>query len=96
MIEHQVWFKLRDGWTKEDAATLKDALLALRQKIEGIDYAAAGLDISGRSRGFEFGYIARFTTREAYEAYGPHPAHTEFVNQYKHLWQDVQALDYEI
>ena len=96
MIEHQVWFKLRDGWTQEDAATLKKALLNLRAAIDGIEWASAGLDFSGRSRGFEFGYIARFATREAYDAYGPHPAHLEFVAQNKHLWQDVMALDYEV
>ena len=95
MIVHLVWFKLREGWTPEDAAKLKEGLLALREQIEGIPYASAGLDISGRSRGFEFGYVARFATREAFEAYGPHPAHLQFVADYKHLWQDVQALDYE-
>ena len=96
MIEHQVWFKLRDGWTPEDAATLKRELLALQSKIDGISYAAAGLDISGRSRGFEFGYIARFATRAAYEAYGPHPEHDAFIAANKHIWQDVMALDYSI
>lgn len=95
MIIHQVWFKLRDGWTAEDAATLKRELLAMQDKIDGINYASAGVDFSGRSRGFEFGYIARFSTREAYEAYGPHPAHDEFIAANKHIWQDVQALDYE-
>ena len=96
MIDHHVWFKLREGWTPEDAATLKRELLALRDKIDGIENATAGLDFSGRSRGFEFGYIARFATREAYEAYGPHPEHDAFIAANKHLWQDVMALDYLI
>ena len=33
MIEHQVWFKLRDGRTAEDAQTLKAGLLGLTKSL---------------------------------------------------------------
>lgn len=96
MIEHLVLFTLREGWTPEDAETLKRELLDLQNKIEGIEYAAAGLDFSGRGCAFDFGYIARFNSRETYEAYGPHPEHDAFIAANKHLWTDVMALDFEV
>jgi hypothetical protein len=96
MIEHIVLFKLRDGWTPEDAATLKKGLLSLKEKIGGIEYASAGLDFCGRAKGYDFGYIARFSSREAYDIYGPHPEHDAFIAAHKHLWTDVLALDYLI
>ena len=96
MIEHLVLFKLREGWTAEDAEMLKRGLLGMRDKIDGIEYASAGVDFCGRSKGYDVGYIARFSTRDAYEIYGPHPAHAEFIASHKHLWADVLALDYEV
>jgi hypothetical protein len=96
MIEHIVLFKLRDGWTSEDAAMLKNGLLGLQNKIGGIEYASAGTDFCGRAKGYDFGYIARFVSREAYDIYGPHPEHDAFIAAHKHLWVDVLALDYEV
>lgn len=96
MIEHIVLFKLRDGWTREDAEMLKAGLLSLKSKIDGIEYASAGLDFCGRAKGYDLGYIARFESRAAYEIYGPHPEHDAFIASHKHLWTDVLALDYEV
>jgi hypothetical protein len=96
MIEHIVLFKLHEGWTAEDAAMLKSGLLGLKDKIDGIAYASAGIDFCGRAKGYDFGYIARFVSREAYDIYGPHPEHDGFIASHKHLWTDVLALDYEV
>lgn len=96
MIEHIVLFKMRDGWTKEDAAQLKSGLLGLQETISGIEYAAAGTDFSGRAKEYDFGYIARFSSREAYDIYGPHPEHDAFIASHKHLWTNVLALDFLI
>lgn len=96
MIEHIVLFKLREGWTPADAEMLKRGLLGLRDKISGIQFSSGGVDFCGRSKGYDFGYVARFTTREAYDIYGPHPEHDTFIAAHKHLWTDVLALDYSI
>jgi hypothetical protein len=37
----------------------------------------------------------RFVSREALEVYGPHPDHAAFGQNFKHLWEEVQALDFE-
>jgi hypothetical protein len=58
-------------------------------------HTACGEDFSERSRGFQIGLATRFTSREALEEYGPHPEHEAFIEKFRHLWDDVMALDFE-
>ena len=94
-VEHLVWFKMKDGVTPDEKDAMFAALCALPQTIEGIEHLAVGDDFSERSRGFGVGLIVRFVSREALETYGPHPDHAAFAEGFKHLWDDVQALDFE-
>ena len=94
-VEHLGWFKLKDGVTPDEKAAMFAALRALPQTISGIEHLAVGDDFSGRSRGFGVGLIVHFVSRAALEVYGPHPDHTAFAEDFKHLWDDVQALDFE-
>lgn len=95
MIEHLVWFKLRESATKEEQTAMLEALRALPGQIEGIEHLACGYDFSGRSGGFQIGLVVRFTNREALDLYQPHPIHQKFVSDYKALWEEVKALDFE-
>jgi hypothetical protein len=94
-VEHLVWFKLKEGVTQDEKDAMFNALRALPSTIDGIEHLAVGDDFSGRSRGFQVGLVVRFVSREALEVYGPHPAHAAFADGFKHLWDDVQALDFE-
>jgi hypothetical protein len=95
MIEHLVWFKLKEGVTEEDKAAMLEGLRALSSQIEGIEHLACGEDFSGRSNGYQIGLIVRFTSREALNVYGSHPIHVAFIEQFKPLWESVLALDFE-
>lgn len=95
MVEHLVWFKLKESATEEDKQGMVAGALAMDGKVDGVVSLSCGRDFSGRSKGFEIGLTVRFTSRAALEAYGPHPAHQEFVGQFKPLWEEVMALDYE-
>jgi hypothetical protein len=95
MVEHLVWFKLKEGVAQDDKAAMMNALRELRAAIPGIEHLACGEDFSGRSRGFHIGLVVRFSSREALEAYGPHPAHAAFGAQFRPFWDDVMALDFE-
>jgi hypothetical protein len=95
MIEHLVWFKLKENVKDEDTQAMLTALRALPNQIEGIEHLACGLDFSTRSRGFQVGLSVRFATREDLEIYATHPIHLEFIAAYKPLWEDVMALDFE-
>lgn len=95
MVEHLVWFKLKEGVTEEQKQAMMQALRALPATIEGIEHLACGEDFSGRSEGYGIGLVVRFVSREALESYGPHPDHAAFGQSFKALWDDVKALDFE-
>lgn len=95
MVEHLVWFKLKDGTPQSEQQAMLDGLRELPRHIEGIEHLACGEDFSGRSNGFQIGLVVRFTSRAALETYGPHPAHQAFVERFRPLWAEVQALDFE-
>ena len=95
MVEHLVWFKLKEGITQDEKAILMQSLRDLKDQVPDILHLAVGEDFSGRSRGFQMGLVVRFPNRQALEIYGPHPNHLAFIEKCKHLWTDVQALDFE-
>jgi hypothetical protein len=95
MVEHLVWFKLKDNVPEDEIAAMLDGLRALKGQIDGIEHLACGVDFSGRSAGYQIGLVVRFTSRAALEAYGPHPVHQAFVERFRGLWDDVRALDFE-
>ena len=96
MIYHLVWFKLKEGISDEEKAQLKAALEGMIPEIPEILELACGEDFSGRSRGYEWGLAVRFASREAGQIYDKHPKHQAFIQSCKHLWTDVQALDFEV
>ena len=95
MIYHIVWFKLREGASSEDKATLSQELNALPALIPQIVELSCGEDFSGRSRGFDWGLLVKFQTREDGQIYDKHPAHQAFIARCKPLTTDVQSLDFE-
>ncbi|RYX81464.1 Dabb family protein [bacterium] len=95
MIYHMVWFKLRDDVSSEDKEFLKSQLEGMIPLIPEIVELHCGEDFSGRSRGFQWGLLVKFNTREDGQIYDKHPDHQAFIGRCKHLWLEVQALDFE-
>ena len=95
MIHHLVWFKLKENITSKEKIQLKNGLEGMIPLIPQIIEMACGEDFSGRSRGFAWGLSVQFQSREDGEIYDKHPAHQAFIQKHKHLWTDVQALDFE-
>ncbi len=95
MIYHLVWFQLREDISSEDKDFLKSQLNGLKQDIPQIVQLSCGEDFSGRSRGFEWGLLVQFASKEDGQIYDKHPEHQAFIARCKHLWRDVQALDFE-
>ncbi len=95
MIYHLVWFKLRDDVSSQDKEYLKSQMEGMIADIPEIVELTCGEDFSGRSRGFEWGLFVKFNTREDGQIYDQHPKHRAFIERCKHLWTDVQALDFE-
>ena len=96
MVEHMVLFKLKENVSDEEKQAMLSGLRALPGAIHSIQHLGSGEDFSGRSKGYHIGLIVQFATRQDLEEYGPHPAHQAFVAQFKPLWDDVLALDFEL
>ncbi len=95
MIIHLVWFKLKEDVSREEIAELKANLQEMIPQIPQIIELACGEDFSGRSRGFDFGLLVKFASREDGQIYDKHPVHQAFIAKSKHFWREVMALDFE-
>ncbi|MDE2126974.1 MAG: Dabb family protein [Armatimonadetes bacterium] len=97
MIEHLVLFKWRDTVTPRDVAEIREALLGMRGRIDGLQDLVCGENFSERAQGWQFGLAVRFETREALEAYARDPVHEKVVEQFINpARSEVLALDFEI
>lgn len=97
MIEHIVLLKLKPGITEAQLKTLSDALLGMADEIPGIESITAGTNNSpeGKSQGYTYGFIVRFTDEAARDAYLPHPHHRQVAGEYiRPLVEDVLVFDY--
>jgi Stress responsive A/B Barrel Domain len=97
MIEHIVLFKWKEGTTPEAIAAVMKGLQGLKDSIPQIVDLSCGENFSDRSQGFEHGLVVRFRSRKDLEAYQPHPAHTDVVqNLIQPILAGILAVDYEI
>ena len=67
MVEHIVLLKLKSEVTAAQLETLSDALLGMTDEISGIESITAGTNNSpeGKSQGYAYGFIVRFTKNHA-------------------------------
>ena len=97
MVEHIVLLKLKSDVTEVQLKTLSDALLGMVDEISGIESITAGVNNSpeGKSQGYAYGFIVRFTDETARDAYLPHPFHRQVAGEYiRPLVEDVLVFDY--
>lgn len=96
-VEHVVLFKPREDATNQQKDAVRDQILALKEVIPGIVSASGGMNFSERSGGYDIGIVLRFESREALDAYIPHPAHRAVVETYvRPATEGVIVVDYEI
>ena len=95
MVEHLVFFRLQPDTTEEQKTALMETLRSFPPQIDVIRDLQTGVDFSGRGKGHEIGLRVRFDNKAGLEIYGPHPVHQKFIDEFKHLWIDVTAIDFE-
>ncbi len=97
MVEHIVLLKLKSEVTDTQLETLSDALIGMADEIPGIESITAGTNNSpeGKSQGYAYGFIVRFTDEAARDAYLPHPFHRQIAGEHiRPLVEDVLVFDY--
>jgi len=77
VVLHAVFFKVRAAVSEHETRRVLAALAALQGKIDGLIAVDTGpnIDLESKSPGYSHGFVMRFETRAALEAYATHPAH---------------------
>jgi antibiotic biosynthesis monooxygenase (ABM) superfamily enzyme len=92
-VTHVVLFRAR---AEQDAplTALVARFPALREQIDGIEYAVAGPALaSDATRGYTHALVMRFADAAALQAYESHPAHEALVGELKELVEEFLVLD---
>lgn len=79
MILHSVYCAIRDDVSPRALAEVMAQLAALKDVCAGLLSFEAGpnIDLEQKSQDYTHGFVMRFESQEALEAYARHPAHIE-------------------
>ena len=96
-IIHHVFFWLNNPDSESDKQQLMEGLNTL-SSIEEVKVILVGTPASTINRevvdnSFDVSELMIFDSVEAQDAYQVHPIHTEFVENYSHLWERVVVYD---
>lgn len=99
MIKHIVLFKLREFENEDHKAVvrnkIKQALLALKDKIEVLKYIEVGLNYELMSSSHDICLITHFETFNDLEVYRVHPEHLKVVELIKANTSSRAVIDFE-
>ena len=95
MVRHIVFFKLKEEQKKENVKKLKDALEALKDKIECIVHLEVGVNFSEKPSAFDLSLIVDLKSRQDLEYYRIHPEHQKVVELILKINQQSAVVDYE-
>lgn len=91
MYVHMFAFRMKPGVTAQQKDRMVAEIRALQAKIPAILDSWIGLNESPRSGGYELGGAMKFTSKESFATYGPHPAHQELVAWLMPLIEPVEV-----
>lgn len=98
MIEHVVLLKLKEGVTADQTQKLLDGLSKLKKVLPGLLDVSGGYNNSpeGKSGGFTYGFIVRFSDAAARDEYVPHPEHQKLAQELvRPIADGVLVFDYQ-
>ncbi len=95
-LQHVVLIKFPRDLEQAELDWIDQLLASWPQHIEGIVKHRWGLDVSGRSRGYQFGLVMEFESPDALKRYTPHPQHQEFAQWVASQGGEVLAFDFPI
>lgn len=99
MIQRIVCFKFAETATDSERQSHMQALAALKDAIPQIASYSGGFGISGdfdAAPKYDTLHYLTFASLEDVASYFDHPAHQQFVADYRHLWADVLVLNADI
>ena len=99
MIKHIVFWRLNEtayGNNKNvNAQLLKDKLLAMRDKVDGLIKIEVGFDFSNEKDSCDVVLYSEFETKEALHKYQTHPEHQAIKKWLGEVRFERRVIDYE-
>ena len=100
MIKHIVFWRLNESAYGHDKQTnaqlLKDKLLAMNGKVDGIIKIEVGFDISNEKDSSDVVLYSEFDSIEALHQYQIHPDHVEIKKWIGEVRYERRVVDYEM
>jgi len=95
MVDHLVFFAVREDASYEEVEDLLSSILSLKEDVPGTIDLSVGEDFSGRSGGYTHAIFARFEDRAGLREYMEHPAHLAVVEKLAATTTGRIVADYE-
>jgi hypothetical protein len=95
MLTHVVLLKPKPEVSQTEIATALEHVQALQQAIPGIVSIQAGENLNRSSnQGYTHGFTMRFTNKEVFQGYAPHPAHQPVSEELQRICESI--IDFDI
>ena len=95
MVDHLVFFAVREGASQGEIEDLVSSIRALRDDVPSTVDLSVGEDFSGRSGGYTHALLARFENAAGLQEYMEHPAHLAVVEKLEATTSGRIVVDYE-
>ena len=95
MVDHLMFFAVREEASEEEVEDLASSLRALRDEVPSTVDLSVGEDFSGRSGGYTHALLARFEGAAGLREYMEHPAHLAVVEKLDATTTSRIVADYE-
>jgi hypothetical protein len=100
MIKHIVFWRLNESAYGNDKLTnaqiLKDKLMAMRGKVNGLLKVEVGFDFSNEKDSSDVVLYSEFESKEALHQYQIHPDHEEIKKWLSEVRYERRVVDYEV
>ena len=95
MVDHLVFFAVRDGVSPEDVKDLISSIRGLKDEVSSTVDLSVGEDFSGRSGEYTHAFFVRFEDQAGLQEYMQHPAHLVVVEKLDERTTGRIVADYE-
>jgi hypothetical protein len=94
-VLHIVLIRRKDGVSDDQVEEVRTAIMALQEKIDGIERISWGGNINpeGLGDGFDPGFVVLFESTAARDAYLPHPDHQQVAPLVRAISDQVLVYD---
>lgn len=95
MVDHLVFFAVRDGVSPEDVEDVLASIRGLKDAVPSTVDLSVGEDFSGRSGEYTHALFARFEDTAGLQEYMQHPEHLKVVEKLGERTTGRIVADYE-